>query len=100
MPIHVAATSVAYKDDGREVGGAVGKGGQPRTDGTSAKNEAVHVRRTASAGKADAESHEKEQQQNDDFDQHEDILPFLGAPELLTNKKSRTEIPCGFVYLL
>jgi hypothetical protein len=60
----------------------------------------MDIGRTAAAGKADAEGHKKEDQQNENFDQHEDILPFLGAPELLTNKKSRTEIPCGFVLLL
>ena len=34
-------SSIADEDDGREITGAKGEGGEPRTDGTAAKDEAI-----------------------------------------------------------
>ena len=63
---------VADEDNGRKVGGSIGKGGEPGTNGTAPQYEAMNVGSASAAGKAYTESHEKEAQKNENFDQHTD----------------------------
>jgi len=63
-------SGVAHKDHGGEIGGAVGKGGEPGTHGAPAQHEAVDVGGVLTAVQANAHHNPEEHQQHNNFDCH------------------------------
>ena len=99
-------SGVAYKDHGGEIGGAVGKGGEPGAHRASAQHEAVDVGCGFPAVQADGHHHRKKYQEHSQFDEHRgsvlsgwSVLGLLRA-SILGSRGARKGTKSGFFDLL
>ena len=67
---------ITYEDDGGEIGGPVGEGGEPGAYGAPAEYETIYIRRMFTAVKADSDHNGKKDNQHRKFQDH-NIPPFL-----------------------